>query len=78
MTKNHEVELNANLVFGSKNNPNNKCNVFIKTKSADIDEIFEIIISFNFFACNNFIYFNFITFIKFFCIFFTHFSITKN
>ena len=39
MTKDHEVELNANLVFGSKNNPNNECNVFIKTKSANIIEI---------------------------------------
>ena len=44
MTKDHEVKLNANLVFGSKNNPNNKCNVFIKTKSADIDEIFDQLI----------------------------------
>ena len=44
MTKDHEVELNANLVFGSKNNPNNECNVFIKAKSADIDEIFDQLI----------------------------------
>ena len=40
MTKDHEVELNANLVFGSKANSNDECNVFIKTKSVDIDEIF--------------------------------------
>ena len=44
MTKDHEIELNANLVFGSKNNSNNECNVFIKTKSADIDEIFDQLI----------------------------------
>ena len=44
MTKDHEVELNANLVFGSKYSPNNECNVFIKTKSADIDEIFDQLI----------------------------------
>ena len=44
MIKDHEVELNANLVFGSKHNLNNECNVFIKTKSADIDEIFDQLI----------------------------------
>ena len=41
ITKDHEVELNGNLVFGSKNNPNNECNVFIKTTSADIDQLIE-------------------------------------
>ena len=44
MTKNHEAELNVNLVFGSKTSFNNECNVFIKTKSADIDEIFDQLI----------------------------------
>ena len=44
MIKNYEVELNVNLVFGSKNNSNNECNIFIKTKSADIDEVFEQLI----------------------------------
>ena len=44
MTKDHEVELNANLVSGSKYSPNNECNVFVKTKSADIDEIFDQLI----------------------------------
>ena len=44
MTKVHEVELIANLVVGSKNNPNNECNVFIKTKPADIDEILDQLI----------------------------------
>ena len=44
MTKVHEVELIANLVFGSKNNPYNECNVFIKTKPADIDEILDQLI----------------------------------
>ena len=38
ITKNHEVELNVNLVFRSKNNPNNECNIFITSKSVDIDE----------------------------------------
>ena len=40
MTKNYEVELNVNLVFRSEINPNNECNIFIKTKSANIDEVF--------------------------------------
>ena len=31
MIKNYEVELNVNLVFASKSNPNDGCNVFIKT-----------------------------------------------
>ena len=44
MTKNHEAELNVNLVFGSKTNSNDECNVLIKTKSADIDEIFDQLI----------------------------------
>ena len=44
MTKNYEAELNVNLVFGSKTSPNDDCNVFIKTKSADIDEIFDQLI----------------------------------
>ena len=44
MIKNHEVELNVNLVFRSKINSNDECNVFIKTKSADIDEIFDQLI----------------------------------
>ena len=38
ITKSHEVELNVNLVFRSKTNPNNECNIFITSKSADIDE----------------------------------------
>ena len=41
ITKNHEVELNVNLVFRSKTNPNNECNIFISSKSADIDEVFD-------------------------------------
>ena len=41
MIKNNKAELNVNLVFGFKTSPNDKCNVFIKTKSADIDEIFD-------------------------------------
>ena len=41
MIKNYEAELNVNLVFGSKTNPNDECNVFIKAKSADIDELFD-------------------------------------
>ena len=44
MIKNCEAELNVNLVFGSKNNPNDECNVFIKTKSANVDEIFDQLI----------------------------------
>ena len=40
MIKNYEAELNVNLVFGSKNDPNDECNIFIKTKSANVDEIF--------------------------------------
>ena len=44
MTKDHEVELNANLVFGSKSNPNNECNMFITAKSADIDEVLDQLI----------------------------------
>ena len=44
MTKNYEAELNVNLVFGSKTSLNDECNVFIKTNSADIDEIFDQLI----------------------------------
>ena len=44
ITKNHEVELNVNLAFRSKNNPNNECNIFITSKSADIDEVFHQLI----------------------------------
>ena len=44
ITKNHEVELNVNLVFRSKTNPNNECNIFIPSKSADIDEVFDQLI----------------------------------
>ena len=44
ITKNHEVELNVNLVFRSKTNPNNECNIFISSKSADIDEVFDQLI----------------------------------
>ena len=47
ITKNHEVELNVNLVFRSKNNPNNECNIFITSKSADIDEVFHQLIKKN-------------------------------
>ena len=43
-TKHYEAELNVNLIFGSKTNSNDECNVFIKTKSADIDEIFDQLI----------------------------------
>ena len=44
ITKNHEVELNVNLVFRSKTNPNNECNIFIPPKPADIDEVFDQLI----------------------------------
>ena len=44
MTKNYEAELNVKLVFGSKTSLNDECNVFIKTNSADIDEIFDQLI----------------------------------
>ena len=44
MTENYEVELNVNLAFRSKTNSNDECNVFIKTKSANIDEIFDQLI----------------------------------
>ena len=36
MIKNFEAELKVNLVFGSKTYSSDECNVFIKTKSADI------------------------------------------
>ena len=45
MIKNHEVELNASLVFFlSKANPNNDCNIFITSKSANIDEALDLLI----------------------------------
>ena len=44
ITKNHEVELNVNLVYRSKTNPYNECNIFITSKSADIDEVFDLLI----------------------------------
>ena len=44
MIKNHEAELNVSLVLGSKTNPNDECNMFIKTRSADIDEVFNQLI----------------------------------
>ena len=44
MTENYEVKLGVNFVLGSKINPNNECNVFIKAKSADIDEVFDQLI----------------------------------
>ena len=44
MIKNYEAELNVNLVFRSKTNSNDECNVFIKTTSADIGEIFDQLI----------------------------------
>ena len=44
MTKDHEVELNVNFVLRSKTNPNNECNNFITSKSADIDEVFDQLI----------------------------------
>ena len=44
ITKNHEVELTVNLVFRSKTNPNNECNIFITSKSADIDEALDQLI----------------------------------
>ena len=44
MIKNYKAELNVNLVFGSKTNSNDECNVFIKTKSTDIGEIFDQLI----------------------------------
>ena len=45
ITKNHEVELNVNLIFRSKKNLNNECNIFITSKSADIDEVFNQLIN---------------------------------
>ena len=45
ITKNHEVELKVNLVFRSKTNPNNECNIFITSKSADIDEALDQLIN---------------------------------
>ena len=42
--KNPEVELNVNLAFGSKNNPNDECNLFITTTSTDINEVFDQLI----------------------------------
>ena len=45
ITKNHEVELNINLVFRSKKIPNNECNIFITSKSADIEEVFDQLIN---------------------------------
>ena len=44
ITKNHEVELNLSLVFRSKTNPNNECNIFIISKSADFNEAFDQLI----------------------------------
>ena len=44
MTKDHEVEFSVNFVFGSKNNPDNECNIFITSKSADIDEAIDQLI----------------------------------
>ena len=44
MTKDHEVELNANLVFRSKTNPDNRCNIFITSISGDVDEVFDQLI----------------------------------
>ena len=44
ITKNHEVDLNVNLVFSSKTNLNNECNTFITSKSADIGEVFDQLI----------------------------------
>ena len=38
MTKNYEAELNVNLALRSKTNSNDECNIFIKTKSTDIDD----------------------------------------
>ena len=36
MIQNFEAELKVNLVFGSKTYSSDECNVFIKTKSADV------------------------------------------
>ena len=44
MSKNYEVELNVNIVLGSKNNPNDECNMFIKTRSANSHEVFDQLI----------------------------------
>ena len=44
MCENYEVELSVNFVLGSKINPNNAYNIFIKAKSADIDEVFDQLI----------------------------------
>ena len=41
MTKNHKVQPNVNPFFRSKTNPNNECYIFITSKSADIDEVFD-------------------------------------
>ena len=41
MTKNCKAKLSVNVVFRSKTNPNDECNVFIESEEAtDIDEIF--------------------------------------
>ena len=39
LTNDHEVEPDVNLVFRSRTNSNDEFNMFIKTKSANIDEI---------------------------------------
>ena len=44
ITKNHKVELNNNLAFRSKTNPNNECIILITSTSADIDEVFDQLI----------------------------------
>ena len=44
MIKSSEVELNVNFVFSFKTNPNDECNLFITTKSTDIDEVFDLLI----------------------------------
>ena len=44
MTENYEVGLSFNFALGSKVNPNNECNVFIKEKLADIEEVFDQLI----------------------------------
>ena len=39
LTNDHEIEPDVNLVFRSRTNSNDEFNMFIKTKSANIDEI---------------------------------------
>ena len=44
MIKNYEIELNLNVALGSRSNSNDECNMLIKTRSANVDEIFDQLI----------------------------------